>query len=355
MKHFDSRPYSIADFIEWRDSGLLNLSPDFQRRAVWTEKAKSYLVDTVLRQKPVPKLIVAQELQGNRSIRVVVDGQQRLRAIFGFFDGDFKISKAHNEDLAGLNYDSLPLDLRKDFLKYELAVDVLFDPDYKELLDIFGRINTYTVVLKKQERLNAQYVGYFKQYAFRLGVKNVDYLLDGKVVTKAQVTRMAEAELASDLLMNIVGGIQTNKNIESHYKRLEEKEGDLPRAAKIFEDTISWIGAIYPKEELALTNWSRQVLFYTLFMSIAHIRHGVEGADPQNRVSLKPSHTGRMRIRLDEISAQWEEAGRDWEEAPMDKEFKRFVGLSRRATTDTASRVGRVNYLSSQLIEAVQQ
>ncbi|RMH38617.1 MAG: DUF262 domain-containing protein [Gammaproteobacteria bacterium] len=355
MKHFDSRPYSIADFIEWRDSGLLNLSPDFQRRAVWTEKAKSYLIDTILRQKPVPKLIVAQELQGNRSVRVVVDGQQRLRAIFGFFDGDFKISKAHNEELAGYTYESLPAELRKSFLKYELAVDILFDPEYKDLLDIFARINTYTVILKKQEKLNAEYVGYFKQYAFRLGIKYVDYLLNAKVITKAQITRMVEAELAGDLLMNLVGGIQTNKNIENYYKRFEEEEGDLPRASRVFDDTMSWIGAIYPGEEMSLTNWSRQVLFYTLFISIAHLNHGVKGADPQLRVSLKPAQVGRLRIKLDELSAKWEEIGKDWEKAPIDNALRKFVSLSRRATTDTTSRVGRVNYLSSQLKQAVEQ
>ena len=92
MKKFDTRTYGISDFIEWDKNGLLKLSPDFQRRSVWSPKAKSYLIDTILRGKPMPKIIITQELKGAKTIRVVVDGQQRLRAMIEYYNGDFKIS-----------------------------------------------------------------------------------------------------------------------------------------------------------------------------------------------------------------------------------------------------------------------
>ena len=38
MENFDSRTYSINDFLEWHDNGQLELSPRFQRRSVWTIK-----------------------------------------------------------------------------------------------------------------------------------------------------------------------------------------------------------------------------------------------------------------------------------------------------------------------------
>ena len=74
MKNFDTRAYSIADFYEWQKNGLLELVPDFQRRTVWSEKAKSYLIDTIIRGRPIPKILISQRLQGTRTIRVVVDG-----------------------------------------------------------------------------------------------------------------------------------------------------------------------------------------------------------------------------------------------------------------------------------------
>jgi hypothetical protein len=201
MKNFDTRVYSVADFLEWRNGNLLDLSPDFQRRAVWTEKAKSFLIDTLIREKPIPKLILSQELRSGRNVRVVVDGQQRLRAIFEFVDGAFAVSRAHNPEIAGVYFDSLPHDVQKSLLKYELGVDLLFDPEYVDLLDIFARINTYTVRLNRQETFNARYLGFFKQSVYTYGRKYVHYFLGGGILTKTQVSRMAEAELAADLMI----------------------------------------------------------------------------------------------------------------------------------------------------------
>lgn len=101
MKNFDSRPYSIADFLEWHKNELLDLSPDFQRRSVWTQNAKSYLIDTVICGKPIPKILITLQLKGARQTRTVVDGQQRLRAILEFINGDYMISRAHNKEYAG--------------------------------------------------------------------------------------------------------------------------------------------------------------------------------------------------------------------------------------------------------------
>jgi len=54
MKSFDSRVYSVNDYREWEQSGQLILAPRFQRRTVWTEAARSYLMDTIIRGKPMP-------------------------------------------------------------------------------------------------------------------------------------------------------------------------------------------------------------------------------------------------------------------------------------------------------------
>jgi hypothetical protein len=61
MKSFDSRVYSINDFVEWDKNKQLELNPSFQRRPVWSEKAKSYSIDTILRGKPIPKIFIRQK------------------------------------------------------------------------------------------------------------------------------------------------------------------------------------------------------------------------------------------------------------------------------------------------------
>ena len=353
MKNFDTRVYSISDFMEWYNNDLLELSPDFQRRSVWSEQAKSYLTDTIIRGKPIPKILISQRLEGKRTIRVVVDGQQRLRTIIGFINGDFKISRAHNKQFAGYVFDRLPQESKDDFLQYELGVDLLFNISYEDILDIFARINSYTVTLNKQEKINAKYLGYFKQYAFRYGYKYVRYFIDGKVLTKAKVTRMAEADLVADLFVSLVGGIQTNKNVEQYYKKFEDEIGNFEDIASRFDKVMSFVGAIYPPEELAETNWARNHLFYTLFTSLAHFLYAIEGPQPDLRTNITETSVGKLRVRLDEISAKYDEISNDIDNPNHPAEYKRFIDHARRKTTDTSVRIARTNFVCEKMLSAL--
>lgn len=348
MKNFDTRTYSISDFIEWEKNGLLELSPDFQRRSVWTDKAKSYLIDTVLRGKPMPKIIITQYLSGSKNIRVVVDGQQRLRAILGYYNGDFKISSAHNKELSRYYYQNLPNGLDKDFLKYELGVDLLFDIPYEEILDIFARINSYTVKLESQELFNAQYLGYFKTTVYQLGLKYVKYFINSGILTKAKVTRMAEAELAADLLVSVLDGVQTNKGIEKFYKQYEDSQDGLPIAEEKFEKIMSFVGSIYSPEELKNTNFQRVHIFYSLFTAIGHLLFKLNGLDQNINAQLSEKSIGKVRVALDNFSARYDEITTNIDDEQFAKEtkFKEFIDASRRATTDTNSRIIRANFIA---------
>jgi len=353
MKNFDTRVYSISDFLEWEKSSLLELSPDFQRRAVWSETAKSYLVDTILRGKPMPKIIISQKMEGARNIRVVVDGQQRLRAILGFINGDFKISRAHNKDLAGFTFDRLPVDQQKGYFQYELGVDVIFDLAYEDILDIFQRINSYTVILNNQEKINASYLGYFKQYVFEYGRKYVKYFIEGGIMTKAQVTRMAEAELSANLFVALIGGVQTNKNNEQYYKRFDDEIGNLEEASGRFDEVMSYVGAIYSPDQISQTNWSRIHLFYTLFTSIGHCLFNLTGPNPDFRIPINKKSIGKLRVQFDEISSKYDDVASHIEDENYPADYKRFIDLSRRRTTDTSARIERTNFVCEKLVQAL--
>ena len=143
MKSFDSRAYSINDFVEWDKQGQLELNPSFQRRQVWSDKAKSYLMDTILRGKPIPKIFIRQRINvtTKKSLREVVDGQQRLRSILSFIKDGFEVSKRQNKACGGCRFSQLPEDIQSQVLSYELSVDLLINLPDSEVLDIFGRLN----------------------------------------------------------------------------------------------------------------------------------------------------------------------------------------------------------------------
>jgi len=150
-------PFPLATLRGLRDQ--INTNPDYQRPAVWRGPQKQLLVDTILRGYDIPKLYWRQiETKGNDERFEVVDGQQRLRAIWEFFDGKFKLpneSEAINgENIAGCKYSDLSTKLKIKFDVYALDVVILDTSEEDDVRDMFLRLQNGTT-LRAQERRNA--------------------------------------------------------------------------------------------------------------------------------------------------------------------------------------------------------
>jgi hypothetical protein len=347
MKLFDARSYSIADFLEWNTNNLLDLSPKFQRRSVWTRAAKSFLIDTILRGKPMPKVLLTQDLVGKKNVRTVVDGQQRIRTILEFITGGFTVLSTHNAEHAGRTFSHLDEEVQGAILQYEVGVDLLYNVSLEDMLDIFARINTYSVILNTQEKLNAKYLGVFKTSAYELGHAYVGYLLEGGVLTEKGVSRMAEAQLASDLLVALIGGVQTVKNIEKYYRDYERYETipeDVAKAVERYRATMQFIGAIYAPKDLANTNWSRPHWFYTLFTCVAHSVSPLLGLEGAPQPDLTQQTLQHWRGELDQLSALYDQYTENNEE-DVPASFARFINYAQRRTTDTEARKERAKFV----------
>ena len=146
----------------------INAAPDFQRPAVWSLAQKQLLIDTILRGYDVPKFYW-RKVSSKPDKYDVVDGQQRLRAIWGFFKGEFKLPKDADPidgvSIANLAYNDLPDELRKTFGIYNINV-VVVDSTDDEVNDMFLRLQNGTT-LKAQEKRNA-YVGKMRDYVREL-------------------------------------------------------------------------------------------------------------------------------------------------------------------------------------------
>lgn len=147
----------------------INTNPDFQRPAVWGTSQKQLLVDTIMRDYDVPKLYW-RKTGSKPDTYDVVDGQQRLRALWDFFDGNFKLPKdadpIDGEIVAGCAYQDLPDELRSRFDVYALDVVVLEDTDEDEVREMFLRLQNGTS-LKAQEKRNA-YPGKMRDFVREL-------------------------------------------------------------------------------------------------------------------------------------------------------------------------------------------
>ena len=150
--------FRISDFIEWRKQKQVDLNPNFQRGSVWSPAARTFLIDTILRQLPIPKVYLRTKINVTTKITVreVVDGQQRMRAILDFADDGFTLSKRAGE-FVGLKYSTMSPEQQEIFLSYAIAVDQLVNASDTDVLEVFARLNSYTVTLNPPEKRHAKY------------------------------------------------------------------------------------------------------------------------------------------------------------------------------------------------------
>lgn len=346
MKNFDSRAYSVNDFLEWENNNQLELSPKFQRRSVWTDTARSFLMDTIVQGKPIPKVFIRQKLNPTtrQSVREVVDGQQRLRTILSFMKDGFVISRRHNKTYGGLYFSQLAEvddDIQSQILNYEISVDLLVNMSDSDVLDVFSRLNSYSVILNEQELLNATHFGAFKILADRTAHNHNSFWISNKIVSEQNVLRMGDVQLSADLLVGMVEGIRSKKQIKKYYEAFEiDFEHDTDELFNRFSRIISIISDLF-EGDLKKREFHRLHIFYSLFMSIYHMEYGVINlvAPRQPIQEIGPT---RVAANLEKIDAIFDDANK----ARLTPEEREFLEDSRRATTDTAVRIRRSEYLS---------
>jgi Protein of unknown function DUF262 len=275
---FHTRNYSIRDFEEWDDRGELTLQPKFQRRDVWSDKARSYLMDTIIRGKPIPKVYMRQSVntKTRRTRREIVDGQQRLATVLSFLKDGFKISKSHHKAFGGRTFSGLDEDTRGEILKYEFVVDLLEDMPDNEVYDVFARINTYSEKLKAQELRNAKWFGDFKSCVYALAKEFTTFFIENKIFSEKAVLRMAEAEYISDLIIAQQNGITAGdkRNIDNAYEEYDDEFPFRDQHERRFRETVDAVAAIF-KKDLPQSEFRAIRLLYPLFCAVYHMKWGL--------------------------------------------------------------------------------
>jgi hypothetical protein len=303
QQSFHTRNYSIRDFEEWDQRGELLLQPKFQRRDVWNDKARSYLIDTIVRGKPIPKVYMRQDVNAKtrRVRREIVDGQQRLRTVLNFLKDGFKISKSHHPTFGGKTFSGLDPDTQGDILKYEFVVDLLQDMPDSEVYNVFARINTYSEKLKPQELRNSNWFGDFKSCVYLLAEEFTTFFIGNAIFSEKAVLRMAEAEHISDLLLAMNDGVQAGSKIvlDNAYKKYDDTFPSRGIHEKRFRETIDTIKGIFG-DDLAQSRFRAIRLFYPLFCAVYHMKFGLPKLKTY-RTHLKVSDYPKLKNALGHV------------------------------------------------------
>lgn len=157
----------------------------YQRKLVWTLEEKRNLIDSILNSYPIPLILLAETKDGKYE---VIDGMQRLNAIFSFIDNEFSLEDDRFFDidsfLSARNYhggNKYKRDPNRNFItasdcaditEYQLAVTTFSLDDDKAVTDIFGRINSSGRQLSSQEKRQAGVDTLFSNFVRKLSAKH---------------------------------------------------------------------------------------------------------------------------------------------------------------------------------------
>ena len=228
----------------------------------------------------------------------VVDGQQRLRAILDFYAGDLVLSRRHNTDLGDVTFSMLPDAARRTFLNYEISAEVMEKASDPEVWAMFERLNTYTLTLNRQEKLNAKWFGYFKQTAYKLAAEEsaLDAWRRLRVFGNRQIARMKEVELTSDILMAIVQGISDITDIAKAYAKYDVEFTTRQKASQQFRDSLSWL-VNELSDTVSMTKFKSRAWFYSLAVATADALSGI----PHGMGPRPVRGTREIRKRMSEL------------------------------------------------------
>jgi hypothetical protein len=340
--------YNVSDFIEWSKKKQLILNPEFQRRNVWTLDGKSYLIQTLLRGLPMPKVYIRTVINvaTQKSIRDVVDGQQRMRAILDFASGDLRLNK-RAEEYEGCHYEDLDEELQENFLTYAISVEQLINATDEDVLEVFARLNSYAVQLSPAELRHAKYQGDFKWTVRKTATELGDFWKRYNILSTRQRVRMQDDELTAELFGAILGGVRDGGQ-PSIKKLYDEYDEHLPRADRITSRVLRTIKYIRQNFEEALAGevLSRPPQFLMFFAVIAHALEGIPAGDLGKDLPRR----GR-KIRLDTARTNLALMTNAVLEKSTSKRFKAFVQASSSTTQRIASRKVRFLFLWRALTE----
>lgn len=195
------------------------LDSDFQREDVWNRKKKSELIESILMGLPIPIVYLYEDENANL---IVVDGRQRLTALFEYLSSNFKlIDLSILKDISGKSFEELPLSYQSKIEDYQLITQVIKPPTPDSVkFQIFDRVNRGGMILNNQEMRNALYQGNSTKLLNKLSQLEVFK----KAIGGAKSKRMKDKYI---ILRFIAFYLWKNHELQDKHGKLIEYKSDI--------------------------------------------------------------------------------------------------------------------------------
>lgn len=247
--------YDLETLVKKIKKNVIKLNPEYQRNHRWSNDVSSKLIESLILNIPIPLIYVSQDVDVDDEVDLdeisrysVIDGQQRLTAIYSFFQNKFSLEGLEVlAELNGVYYSDLPPFLIRRLEERSircLRIDSTVDSQIK--YDIFERLNSGSVKLEAQELRNATCRGPFKDLLKELSKNKI--FLEIARLTDIRLKKMEDQELIlrffaltyEDGYKDYKGGFKNFLTTKmEHFNTLSERE--LSMMGSFFEESINSI------------------------------------------------------------------------------------------------------------------
>ena len=194
--------------------GTLVVDRTYQRKTVWGVKDNIRLIETILLKLIIPEIFLWDfdtDPNNGQTITHIVDGQQRINAIFDFIAGKYKLQKKYLTDNEIIDrygdkcFEDLDDNTKKSIWSYEMSI-IYLDKDFsiEEVRKMFYRLNLTDYNLNEQEKrnsLNSKFGAISEELA------NEEFWDEYKIFSPRDVRRMQDIEYCSSILILAREGI----------------------------------------------------------------------------------------------------------------------------------------------------
>jgi hypothetical protein len=297
--------YSIQELLDMIDRKELIVNADYQRGSgLWPVEASAYFIDTIVNNFVFPKIYIYEHFdRTQRKLRKeLVDGQQRISAIRRFVADEFNLRG--DGDNNGKRFSQLDDETQNRFLTYVVPVDVIRDANSADILQMFRRMNSYTLPLNEAEKRHAGYQGHFKWFTNDLSNKLNEFFIEYGVLSKRQISRMADAALITDCILAFESGIVSSspRMLEHLYKKYDSDFKLGPQySAMIIETTEYIVENFY---ELRQSYLMKPYAWHSLVTAMVHCRYGIRAISEEYQIdaigtfSVEPRAAARALLAM---------------------------------------------------------
>ena len=147
----ETSEWSIRMLVDFENR--INVDAEYQRGKVWSQSQQALLIDSILRNFDIPKIFLRKRPDGSNYLFDVIDGKQRLTAIWRFASNDFRLLRNSPHfpslgDLGGKCWDELPQKAQDKLQFSHITVSNIEEATQEEVQELFLR-------LQRGEPLNA--------------------------------------------------------------------------------------------------------------------------------------------------------------------------------------------------------